>query len=209
MTDTINIHGVRVGPAEARILALYGADLDSQAIIERTGEAPGIVSRILGSIPGGGRAGAARMLAAWLTRTGWDARPQPDREPAPEPATTVVRTSDAISDLISRAVATERPKLVALADRVNDLADALEQQLTEHERAAELQAEAAKLEARLAEIRAQLPTAVPGRRRADPLAYDPKAVRVWAAAHGMHCPKVGRVPAAIVTAYQHAQAGAQ
>ncbi|MEV6297828.1 histone-like nucleoid-structuring protein Lsr2 [Actinoplanes sp. NPDC051861] len=199
MSDTISILGVRVGPTEARILAMYAADLSADDIVQKTGAEPVAVSRVLTSVPGGGRAGAGRMVATWLIRTG-----RVDIATAAAASTT-----DGISAVVARAIASERPNLVSLADRIADLADDLEKQLTEHEKTAELRAEADKLEARLAEIRAQIGTSRRG--KTDPVttpfpAPDAKAVRAWAAEAGVDCPKLGRVPASVVQAYERAQA---
>lgn len=112
------------------------------------------------------------------------------------------KPEDAIADLISRAVASEVPRLVKLADKVQDLVDQLEIDVAEHERSAELRAEAAELEARLAQIRGEIggkrPAATPGS------THDPKAVRTWAAARGMECPARGRIPRAVLDAFEEA-----
>jgi hypothetical protein len=133
---------------------------------------------------------------------------------APELPTVVVRQPgpppvendpppDAIADLIQRAVSLDVPRLVKLADKIGDLVDQLEKDVAEHERDIKLRAEAAALEARLAEIRGQLtgkraPAAAPGPN------VDNKAVRKWAAARGLDCPSRGRIPRAVVEAFEGA-----
>jgi hypothetical protein len=109
---------------------------------------------------------------------------------------------DTIADTIRRAVDSEVPRLVRAADKVQDLIDQLEHELAEHELGAELRAEAAKLEARLAEIRGQ----IGGKRAAAPTAparrADTKAIRAWAATHGVECADRGRIPQTVVDAYE-------
>lgn len=200
MTDTITITGVRVGPVEANILALYGAQDDHSAdtIAAKTGEKPATVLRLLGTLPGGGRAAAARIAVTWMVRVGWGPTTAAVTEPA-EP--------DGISALLSRAIATDRPSMIAAADQIADLADALEKRLVEHDMTAGVRAEIGRLEAQIAELRAHLPeersfrgstSAIPGR---------DQQIRQWAAENNVRCPRTGRVPRDVRAAYERAMAG--
>lgn len=187
MTDTtIDIDGVKIGPDDVRILALWGAipSHSFDSIATELGQPQVAISKVLTEAEAMDRGDAARLALTWLLRNG--GIPGTD-------------ATDGISAIIARAIATERPKLVAAADRIADLADDLETQLAEYERSADLQAKAAKLEAELAEIRGQLGTT-------QPLVVDPK--RAWAAAAGVECPRHGRVPGSVVAAYQQAQGSA-
>lgn len=131
------------------------------------------------------------------------------RRPGPSPTSradqpvVADQPEDTIADLIRRAVTSDVPRLVKLADKIQDLVDQLEADVAEHERGAELRAEAARLEARLAEIRGEIgskrPTAPvdrPGR--------DTKAIRAWAARCGLVCPARGRVPRTVIEAFEEA-----
>ncbi len=132
--------------------------------------------------------------------------PEPEpaeaQKAAPEPAGT--EPADTIADLIARAVASEVPRLVHAADRIQDLVDRLEGDLNAHERSAELRAELARIEARAAEIKGQLtgkrPAATPG-----PAADDSevKAIRAWAKANGIACSDRGRIPQGVLAAYRN------
>lgn len=121
------------------------------------------------------------------------------RQPGPPPVENDP-PQDTIADLIQRAVSSEVPRLVKAADRIGDLVDQLEKDVAEHERSRELRAEAERLEQRLAQIRQQLghKPAGPGRPAGE---VSPKAVRAWAAANGVDCPKLGRVPGSVMAAY--------
>lgn len=125
---------------------------------------------------------------------------------APTRATDAARPparEDPIAQLIRRAVATDVPRLVKAADKIQDLVDQLEAEVEAHERGAELRAEAERIEARLAEIKAQLG----GKRAAHSVLtekVDTKAVRKWAAANGIECPNRGRIPRAVMAAYEEA-----
>lgn len=120
-------------------------------------------------------------------------RPRPPMVEAP-------RQRSGIAALLDRAANTGVPRLIKVADKIQELAEQLEQEVAEHERGAELRAEAERLEARLAEIKGQL-----GGKRPAPAAgarVDTKAVRAWAAKNGMDCPARGRVPHAVMQAYE-------
>lgn len=121
---------------------------------------------------------------------------------APPPAVEGKSPTDAIADLIRRAVDSDVPRLVRTADKIQDLVDQLEKDVSEHERGAELRAEAARLEARLAEIKGQ----ISGKRVAVPAApagsIDNKAIRQWAASQRIECPDRGRIPRTVLDAYE-------
>ena len=98
MTTTINWGGTRIGHAEAKILALFSEGANIDRITEQTGLSPSTVSRAISAIgtdPGRIRAAAVAWLAAADLPASASAEP------------------DGISTLITRALATERPKLVA------------------------------------------------------------------------------------------------
>jgi hypothetical protein len=125
---------------------------------------------------------------------------RPDLPPLPVPRAQQERR-DVVADLIQRATASEVPRLVKAADRIQDLVDQLEKDVAEHELSAELRAEAERLEARLAEIRGQ----IGGKRAASPASrktHDNRAIREWAASAGIECPARGRIPRSVVEAFE-------
>ncbi len=136
---------------------------------------------------------------------------QPAGPPEPEPAEAHnvapeqdgTEPADTIADLIARAAASEVPRLVHAADRIQDLVDRLEGDLNAHERSAQLRAELARIEARAAEIKGQLtgkrPAAAPGPTADD---SDLKAIRAWAKENGIVCSDRGRIPQHVIAAYE-------
>ena len=83
-----------------------------------------------------------------------------------------------------------------------DAIDRLDQVWAENAAKAELRAERDRLKAQLKKVESQLrggaPAAAPAR--------DWKAIREWAADSGLDCPATGKVPNAIVDAYDQAHA---
>jgi hypothetical protein len=70
--------------------------------------------------------------------------------------------------------------------------------------------EAEQLEKRLAELRARKQELAPAKPKAKrkPVEYPAAEVRAWAAANGLDCPPVGRVPKAVVDAWRQATGSA-
>ena len=110
--------------------------------------------------------------------------------------------------LLQAAHATGVPRLQRAVAKICDLAAELRTDLAEHTRETTLRTEQAELEARLAAIKEQLRP-----RRTQPVLpaaeggeapLDAKAVRAWAATHGLDCPARGRIPGAVAAAYQQA-----
>ncbi len=190
MTNSLAAIAAKMSDDEARILRRYadGQAVDdiAQALHCRLNEVTAAIARL---------ANTDRRRAQALVDTRREiplpARPlAPPDVPEPEG-----QPGDKIADLIDRAVATERPKLVALADRISDLVDQLERDLAVHNRTARLREEHDKLTARLAEIQQEL-----GGKHA----VSAKAVRAWAKDNGIEFPTHGRVPAELVARFEKA-----
>lgn len=202
---------------EAEILARFAAGETKRGIANALLLDLGEVELVVDGLAHNSKDAARGLTMAWQVRAKAEPPvPTPVAEPAPAPdalAPTpppppVERAgwSDTIEALIGRAVAGQVPRLVRLADRIQDLVDQLEAQVVEHERGEELRGEAEKLEARLAEIRTQLkPRPAPAETGRNLPAIDSKAIRAWAAANDVFCPNNGRVPAAVVAKYEAAQ----
>ena len=93
-------------------------------------------------------------------------------------------------------------RIAAAAKKVMDAIDRLDAVWAENAAKAELRAERDRLKAQLKKVESQLrggtPTQAPAR--------DWKAIRAWAAGSGLNCPATGKVPNAIVDAYDQAHA---
>ena len=168
-------------------------------IVAETGLRPNAVSSIIARLAENDRKQARDLLDAWEA----PAQPPVEQEPVPVPVAVPAPepepAGDAIADVISRAVATEVPKLVRAADKISDLVDQLEKELATHERTAALRVEQEKLAARLAVIQQEL-----GVKHAAASPDDGKVIRAWAAKNGVTCPARGRVPAVVRERYQAA-----
>lgn len=114
--------------------------------------------------------------------------------------------NDPIIALLDKADQSGRATLARKADRVRDLLAEIKTgvELAAHENEArrQAQAEVERLQRELAEARAILRGGKTVTASSGP---DPKAVRAWAAANDVECPAMGRVPRAVVDAYQAAQ----
>ena len=93
-------------------------------------------------------------------------------------------------------------RIAAAAKKVMDAIDRLDQVWAENAAKAELRAERDRLKAQLKKVESQLrggaPAAAPAR--------DWKAIRAWATGSGLDCPATGKVPNAIIDAYDQAHA---
>jgi hypothetical protein len=213
---------------EAKILAHYAAGDEFSLIAQKTGTKTAEVNRVVMEIAQFNVAHARALAVAWQRKNnpgviGQAIKPPEVAKPAeaikpPEvakPAEAIkpaeatkpmMLKRDVIADLLNRAVASEVPALIRLADRAQDLVDQLEQKLAEYDQGRALRAEAAQLEQRLAEIKQELtgkkaspgPSAVMG--------PDNATVRAWAGANGVECPARGRIPGAVTAAYLKAVA---
>ena len=82
----------------------------------------------------------------------------------------------------------------------------LRQQLTEHQRELELRAQVDDLTAKLAAAKDELKSLNGKRPALSPVdGVDTKAVRRWAAANGVDCPRMGRIPGHVIDAWRAAQ----
>lgn len=183
---------------EAKILAHYaaGETLDEIAVSAGTGKDE--VVRVVGEIAAHNRAYAKTLTLEWQRNHSGRNGSAPKLTPVVVPKQV---NNDVIADLLNRAIGTDVPRLVRLADKVQDLIDQLEEQLTEHEQGQALRAEAAQLEQRLASIKQQLNPKRTAAAAAAPAVTDSKTVRAWAKASGVDCPTHGRVPASVLAAY--------
>lgn len=186
---------------EAKILAYYATPGQGYAdVAKETGASKDEVIRVVEKVANNNRAYAKTLALEWQRING-TARPAPPAA-TPSPRTQLV-TAPTYADLIGRAIATEVPRLVRLADKVQDLVDQLEEQLTEHEKGQALREEAARLEQRLAQIKQELaPKRGAAAAPVDEASVDTKAIRSWAAANGVECKASGRIPAAVLAAYE-------
>lgn len=146
--------------------------------------------------------------------------PQPAPEPAPpatpDPEPTMPDPTTATIDaLIDRAHDSGLPRAVRLADRITDLATELETLLDRTDRERDLLARIAELDAQRTAARAEL-AALTSRTPAPPTTDQTSppaaggrhaAIRTWATAQGMRCSATGRIPAAVLTAYEAAHPG--
>lgn len=196
---------------EARILAHYAAGETSPQIATGTGIAIGEVGLALDALAGNDRSRAQRLTVEWQARAkaaaaakGVSAPPAPRPAPAPPkpPALAPEENIDGIADMLDAAEASGNGKLERSAGKIRDLLAALQADLAEHSRSARLRREQAELEQRLAEIKRQLgtkravPTPAP-----EPVVAEAKTVRQWAAENGIECTNRGRIPAAVLDAY--------
>ncbi len=171
---------------EAELLDRYADGVPMDVLASEMQSRFDDVERTITALVSNNRNLARSLVAEWEKSHG-DANPE---------------SSDTIAALISRAVQTGQARLVTAADRISDLVEELEAQLKAYEAERSLREEQERLEARLAEIREQL-----GVKRRSGSAVDSKAVRAWAKENGVECPALGRVPAAVVEAFNQAQAG--
>lgn len=152
--------------------------------------------------------------------------PPPPRAPDPATPPAMARATDVLADLLAAAQVSPHQRTRSLGAKLSALAEDLRGRLADEARAAQ-EAEAAakaRVEAqrRVDELAAQLEAARKALRSASgtpsprpgvdgPGSTTPtagpssKAVRAWAAENGISCPAVGKVPRAVVDAYQAAQ----
>lgn len=138
---------------------------------------------------------------------GWNHNPDSDafmRAPVERPGP-VVRPST--RDLLAEAAdlaAGSRPIARALAKAEESLKALAEAVMAEGEKA-RLREKEAKLKAELEQVRTKLRGGATSRQPADTGDdVDPKAVRAWAAEQGIECPRVGRLPKAVLEQYRAA-----
>ncbi|MEU7904150.1 histone-like nucleoid-structuring protein Lsr2 [Actinoplanes sp. NPDC049118] len=200
-TETVDAIVAELTRDEAKILAHYAAGEPLDLIPQNAEVKRAEVDRVVMEIANFNIPHARTIALAWQRKNKPAA---PNAAPATVAATAT--RPDAIADLINRATTSDVPRLVRLADKVQDLVDQLEGQLREYERGKELRAEAEKLERRLAEIKQALTPKRSASAESASMASAPdsKAVRAWAAANGVDCPERGRVPAGVLAAYAEA-----
>lgn len=209
MAVTLEATAARLTRDEAKILAHYAAGESVDEVAASTGVPRGDIALAIDALARNNRNLAQNLAMAWQRANPASANGRPPPAP-PAPAQTVAaiqKATDTIADLITRAVASEVPRLVRLADKIQDEVDQLEEQLEEHERGRALRSEAEQLEARLNEIKQQLGVKRAASTAAAPTGVrrtDNKAIREWAAANGIDCPGRGRIPAAVVARYEEA-----
>lgn len=116
---------------------------------------------------------------------------QPGGRPAPRD----------LEELLAAGLKTDVPRIQRLAEKVTVLVDELAQLVDEHETKAAARARVAELEEQLAKARADAGMAVPAKRAAT-REVDSEAVRKWAREAGLDIAPRGRVPQAVVDAYE-------
>lgn len=195
MTAPLAGIAANLSDVDALVLSSYGEGGKTvDAIVAETDLRPAAVASIIARLAENDRKRARDILEAW---EGLNQAPAEPEHAAARPAPGLEEAGDAIADLIARAVATGVPKLVRAADKIGDLVDQLDKELSAHDRTAALRAEQEALAARLAEIDKQL-----GVKRAAAVVDDSKAIRLWAAERSVECPARGRIPAAVRARYQ-------
>jgi len=145
---------------------------------------------------------------------------QPDKEPATMPTTDTLATPSPSSSPVPAAAeplpigellkwGDEHPDK-AVQDKAVQARTALDELRTRHTADQELTAisdEAAQLEKRLAELRAREAELAPKKKRKSSSRvrdYDTRAVRAWAGANGVDCPRVGQIPKRVLDAWRAA-----
>jgi hypothetical protein len=197
--DPIEAAVAKLTRDEAKILAHYAAGESLDEVARATHITLTAVSYTVDTVAKRDRSLAHKIAVAWQ-KANPVGRANSIPVPVPPLAAGVVprSTSGEVTDLFVTALGSDVPKLVRLAEKTQALVDELRVLVDEHEKGKELRAEAEQLEARLAEIRQQL-----GPKKAEP-GPDWKAIRAWATANDVACPTHGRVPTAVVDAYQEA-----
>lgn len=192
---------------EAKILAHFAAGDTVDATARAAGVPDAEVVRVIQQVGRNNRSYARTLTLAWQ-------REHPAGPPAPtRPPVRVgdAPAEDGITNLLSRAIATDVPKLMRAADRISNLVDQLEAQVREYEQGKELRTRAEELERELAEIRRQLAPKRTGSVLAGATADDrvsPRLIRAWATDAGVDCPIRGRIPNSVMDAYREAVANA-
>ena len=120
----------------------------------------------------------------------------PDRqEPPMQPAQT----------LAQRAAATGDARVLALHAKAKEAQERLRAAVEAWEAKSEARQRIADLKQQLAEARAALKGGKPSPNGSAPATGDAKAVRAWAAANGVDCPRTGKVPNHVRHAYEEAR----
>ena len=130
--------------------------------------------------------------------------PQPDPGPPPTTAEVVDPAKLPVGKLLAWGDKHADPAVQDQAARARATLAGLRTRYAADQELDAITSEAEELEQRLAQLRArkqELAPAKPGRRKHS---YKAAVVRAWAAANGIDCPKVGRVPKAVVDAWRAA-----
>jgi hypothetical protein len=127
---------------------------------------------------------------------------QPGRPEAPAPSSRHINALYDLAELRGWAVAHENPELREQGEQLHSAVSALQKRHDAEAELTRLAAEAAELEERLAELRARQAELQPKPKARKAKSYAAAEVRAWARQQGLPVPAAGRVPAAIVTAWQ-------
>lgn len=207
---------------EYRVLVAYARGVDITQIIEETGlsqdTVAGILTRLVTMDRGRARnlvVDYERQRSAVAAAKGPAAPPSPVQSarpvpPRPAPVAAVPPANrDGIEQMLLAAERSGVGRLVNKAQVIRSRVDELRQALeaTEAERRALAEVEVARraldaANARLRQIRGGSVTAAV---QPESAGVDPKAVREWAAANGVECGPIGRVPRPVVEQYLAAQ----
>jgi hypothetical protein len=195
---------------EVRVLTAYGRGVDLTSILEDTSLTRAWVSDTLTRLVGLDR-GRAREMAIGYDRQ--RAAVAATKGP-PTPAPTPTATPDRIEALLFAAERSGLARLTAKATRCRALLDELRQGVAESEaeRSALAEVTAARqaldsANARLRELRGKPAPVAEGAEVVEPSADpDARTVRAWAAANGVECGPIGRVPRGVVEQYLAASA---
>lgn len=153
----------------------------------------------------------------------WRAATTPTLQEGPEPMATTVAPAPALpvvdvrlkppadvpellttSTLLRWAEDHPDPGVQDQGARAEAALSGLRKRYTADRELAAITSEAEQLEARLAELRSRKAELAPAKKKTSRAApsYDAKAVRSWAAEHGVDCPSRGRVPKPVLDAWR-------
>lgn len=132
--------------------------------------------------------------------------PQPVPQPGPARATPATSTPPGLSvgQLLAWADGHDDAEVQVEAARARALLTGLRARHAADEELTAITTEAEQLEERLAQLHARQAELAPKKGSAKRPAYPAREVRAWAKEHGVACPAVGRVPAAVVDAWRKA-----
>lgn len=182
---------------EFRIIARYANGESAANIAANTGIDAYSVQLTIESVAKS-NPGLARNIAA-----AWGRRHAAKAGTGQSPAAGSV-PSAGVEEMLAEAGRSGDSRLVRAADKINMLVGELRGQLADHQRKSELREEQRALQERLDKVSEELRR---GSRSAAPASsaaagVDSKAIRSWAAANGVDCPALGRVPARVREAYE-------
>lgn len=182
------------------VLSRYAKGADAASIAYATGLKAGEVAKILTDWCEGSPERARLVLAEDDARSGLKRAPAaPSAAPGAHEPTPV---PNSLAVALAAGQAHDQPRIRALATRLQASLVSLQAAIEHETTIREARGRVERLEAELAEARRAL-----GRPGPSAGAVDSPAIRRWARDHNVACPALGRVPRAVVEAYEAARAG--